>query len=165
MVGWGSKKSRKPCVVAESKAPVNSRRPSPTSVPSAKSRKTKLKCLVSFALCNAVNNVTGRGKWQRPRAITSSENTVDVIVEKRPDAAVKWFQSVIRTSHCRDRRTLSGDRLRSSARRQLQIAGEPTQNYSHSESSLKPPNRKVSRVSAHAFKRMGAQPALMRGSI
>ena len=146
MVGWGSRKSRRPLVVTEPRASANSRRPSQTSGPSTRSKNTKLKCLTSFILRNAANNVTGSGKWQRPSAITSSENTVDVIVEKDPGAAVEWrLQSVTQTSNCRDRRTLSGDRSRSFTGHQLQLV-----NATHTELLTK-------RVIRHAAELQGLQ--------
>ena len=162
MVGGESRKSRRPFAVTESRASANSCRPSQTYGSSATSKNTSSKCLTLFIQRNAEKNVTGKGKWQLVRAITSSENTGDVIVENSSGAQ---SQSATQMSSCRDRRTLSGDRSRPSLNRQLQPEDRPAGNYSLIVSSLMPPNRRVSRVSAHALIRVDAQPALMRRSM
>jgi hypothetical protein len=78
MVGGESKKSKKPLVIAKSRAPTDSRRAPPVS------KNANLKGLTSFIACSVSNNVISESKRTASSSrmrIASSENTGDVIVE------------------------------------------------------------------------------------
>ena len=98
----------------------------------------------------------------------SSENTGDFIVDNISATTLGRLSPGLglatQPATCRDRRTLSGDRSRSSVHRQLKPVDRPMQNYLLTESLLTP-NLRVSKVSAHASNRTGAQLALMRRSM
>ena len=139
------------------------------------SKNTNLKGLTTFIMWSASKNASPQGKrvsW-RPRAITSSENAGDVIVENTSVIMV-WRRSPRRDSciqapTCRDRRALSRDKLNSEtgkgpAHHQPEHVDKPTQNHSLSEATGTL-NRRISRVSAHASNRTGAQLAPLRTSM
>ena len=95
---------------------------------------------------------------------TSSENTGDVIVENTLITLVSRLSPSMlqpgQTLTCRDRRTLSGDRMGigdEPVDDQPDSVDKPTQEYSLAKSSAAL-NRSVSRVSAHASNRAGALP-------
>jgi hypothetical protein len=178
MVGGESRKSRRPLAAAESKAPTNFRRVFSRRESMATSKNTNLKGLTLFIIRNVSNNVASESRRAAvftPRTITSSENTGDVIVENT-SMTIVWrasarLKSPAQSWICRDRRTLSRDRLNSGSERestpvhyQLRSAGGSMLNYSPPNPSVAR-NRSVSRVSAHASNRMGAQPPTFHRSI
>jgi len=96
----------------------------------------------------------------------SSEKTGDVIVDNNSaTTAERWSpESTSGDATWRDRRTLSGDRSRFPAHHKFKPVVKPTWDYLLAEPSYIP-NRRVSKVSAHASKRRGVQPAVLRRSM
>jgi len=163
MVGGESRKSKSPLAVVKCKAPVNSRRPSPSWLSGTSSENINLKGLTLFIARNVSNNMTSWGNQATcpTRTTTSSENTGEVMVENNSTTTEGRWSPRLGTHAltCRDRRTLSGDRLRFPVDRQLKFADEVAQNCVLVEPSFAL-NRRVSKVLAHAFNRIGAQHAL-----
>ena len=135
------------------------------------SKNINLNGLTLFIVRNVSKNVASWGNWviaSPATTIASSENTGDVMVEKTfmilamcPSDKIKpGTQDVT----CRHWRALSSDRSRSIAHLQLKPTCEPTQNHLPTGRSTIL-NRSVSRVSAHASKRIGAQLSLPRRSM
>ena len=168
MVGGESRKSRRRLIATESRASINSRCASRKfDIPS---KNTNFNRLTSFTVRNSPNNLAAQGKRvsERPTAMMSSENTGDVMVDNSlattEERRSPELGPATQAPTCRDRRTLSGDRSRHPAHHQFKLACEPTQNYLLAEPPLVP-NRRVSKVSAHASNRTGAQLALIRRSM
>jgi hypothetical protein len=179
--GWwvGSPENREDHSRPQSpKLPPTSAVPSPGARSGATSKNTNLKGLTSFIVRNVSNNVASedrRAAVLTPRTITSSENTGDVIVENT-SMTIVWrasarLKSPAQSWICRDRRTLSRDRLNAGNGRestpvhhQLESLGGPMLNYSPPGPSVAL-NRSVSRVSAHASNRTGAHPPTLYRSI
>lgn len=186
MVGGESRKSRRPSAATESKASVNFRRTSPRKIrrisPWKKSEtgieNTNLKGRMRFIARNVSNNTTRESKPGMsllPRMMTISENKGDVMVEKTSTRTSPVLTlcpgRMSRILTCRDRRALSLERSRLGSNdrgsravcHQLDSANKLTQNHLPIASTGE--NRSVSKVSEHAFKRIGAQPATLRRSI
>ena len=116
MVGGESRKSKRLFPVAGFKAFSNFRR---VSSEDTVSKNTNLKGLTLFIVRSASRNAGSEGGGvtaSAPTKITSSENTGDVIVENTSMTVVRRVVGAKRfgqSATCRDRRTLSGDRLNS----------------------------------------------------
>ena len=159
-MGGESRKSRRPFAASESNASANSR--SAPWISAIMNKNTNLNRLTSPTARNSPNNLGGQGEpvpW-RLTVIMSSENTGDVIVDNNSATTVGRWSPELATGAAtwRDRRTLSGDRSRFPVHRQFKSVVRSIRNCLLAEPSCIP-NRKVSKVSAHAPNRRGAQPA------
>ena len=163
MVGGESRKSNRPSAVIESRASTNSC--CAFGEPDISSENTNLNRLTSCIARNTPNNGTAQGKrvsW-RATAITSSENAGDTIVDSSfVRTAGRWSPGLRFTAQAatwRDRRTLRGDRSRSSVYHQRKFMDGQIRGHSLAKSSIIP-NRSVSKVSAQASNKIGTQHAL-----
>ena len=167
MVGGESRKSRRPCAVTVSRAFTSSS--CAPKQPDVSRKNTNLKRLTSFIARNSLNKGTAQGKQvsKYETVITSSEKAGDVIVDnsfmRMVGGWTSWLGSPNQGGTWRDRRTLRGDRLRSSTHHQRESINIRMRSNSPAEPTV--PNRNVSKVSAQASNKIGAQLALLYRSM